>query len=173
MTRLSNNVVLALIESLPVDQRPWTPFTREPMPSLTKVELQQKARAWGCTYAEIKAAYRRGAQDEFWHNSRYNVVIDRAPPTVEGCAAMIQLSITRKDRAPAHDWRDFQRCKNELIGIDHEAVELYPREARVVDTANTYHLFVFADPARTFAFGWTDGLKSSFSGAGAVQRPLD
>jgi hypothetical protein len=35
-----------------------------------------------------------------------------------------------------HDWRDLQRIKNQLVGPECEAVELYPAESRKVDTAN-------------------------------------
>lgn len=53
------------------------------------------------------------------------------------------LSIKTHDKQARHDWRDMQRIKNEICGVEAEAVELYPAESRVVDTANQYHLFVF------------------------------
>jgi len=53
------------------------------------------------------------------------------------------LSIKRIDKEPIHDWRDLQSIKNMLCGSDREAIEIYPNENRLVDTANQYHLIVF------------------------------
>ena len=38
---------------------------------------------------------------------------------------MVWLSIKEKQRA-LKDWRDFMEIKNQLVGEEHEAVELYP-----------------------------------------------
>jgi hypothetical protein len=56
---------------------------------------------------------------------------------------MRYLSIKRHDKEAVKDWRDFQDIKNQLCGEDSEAVELFPSESRLVDTANQYHLWVF------------------------------
>ena len=66
------------------------------------------------------------------------------------------LSIKTHDKQARHDWRDMQRIKNELCGPETEAVELYPAESRVVDTANQYHLFVFR--AYKVPLGFTERL---------------
>lgn len=39
-------------------------------------------------------------------------------------------------------WRDLQRIKDELLGEDAYAVQVYPRKADVVDQADVYHLWV-------------------------------
>lgn len=59
-------------------------------------------------------------------------------------AGVVHLSIRRNDRTTAKDWRDFQRIKNELAGPEWEAVELFPAESRLVDSANQYHLWCYA-----------------------------
>ena len=51
------------------------------------------------------------------------------------------LSIKRRDREPLCDWRAKQRIKNAILGDEWEAIEMYPAESRLVDTANQYHLF--------------------------------
>ena len=86
---------------------------------------------------------------------------------------MIHLSIKRNDRQPIHDWRDLQRIKNELVGPEFEAVELYPAESRMVDGANQFHLWVIIDPAVRFPFGFAERLVSENPGEGAVQRPFE
>ena len=70
---------------------------------------------------------------------------------------MVWLSIKRKDKEPCKDWRDFMDIKNQLVGEEHEAVELYPAKQRVVDTANQFHLWCFKNPKRFFPFGFTNG----------------
>lgn len=39
-------------------------------------------------------------------------------------------------------WRDAQRVKNELVGQDRVAVEVYPAQMEVADEANMFHLWV-------------------------------
>jgi hypothetical protein len=53
-------------------------------------------------------------------------------------------------------WQDFQRIKNELVGEEREAVELYPAESRLIDTSNAWHLW--CPPEGTeWPFGWFRG----------------
>jgi hypothetical protein len=79
-------------------------------------------------------------------NNRYQVIVREHPDGPFG--PYVHLTIRSQDGSPRHDWRDFQRLKNELVGEETEAVELYPAESRLVDTANHYHLWVF----RTYRF---------------------
>ena len=58
------------------------------------------------------------------------------------------LSIKRNDKEPIHDWRDLQEIKNQICGEDSEAIEIYPAESRLMDTANQYHLWVFPKGSR-------------------------
>lgn len=90
-------------------------------------------------------------EDRIFINSRYQVSlrVREAPPPF---GIYIELSIKTRDKAAHHDWRDLQRIKNELVGEWYEAVELYPSEKRLVDTANQYFLFVF--PELDFRNGW-------------------
>jgi hypothetical protein len=67
---------------------------------------------------------------------------------------LVWLSIKRIDKDTIHDWRHLQEIKNMIVGPEHEAVELYPAEARLVDSANQYHLWVLRDPKVRFPFGF-------------------
>jgi hypothetical protein len=49
-------------------------------------------------------------------------------------------------------WVELQRIKNELCGPDFEAVQVYPRQADVMDQADMYHLFVLP-PGAGLPFG--------------------
>jgi len=69
-------------------------------------------------------------------------------------SSLVQLSIARHDGKPCKNWRHFQQIKNELVGPEFEAAELYPAESRLVDMDNEYHLWVNADPMFRFQFGY-------------------
>lgn len=73
----------------------------------------------------------------------------------DGWPDMIHLNARRADREANHDWRTLQFIKNIIVGPEHEAVELYPAESRLTDTANNYHLWVLANPKARFPFGFS------------------
>lgn len=110
---------------------------------------------------------------EIWMNDRYTVIVYEHPNGVR------QLSIRRNDREWPRDWRHFQRIKNEICGPELEAVELYPRESRLVDGANQFHLWVlpagvdvplgYFPPERSVS----DGDEPELQHVGGRQRPLD
>ncbi|MGH9436417.1 MAG: DUF7694 domain-containing protein [Terriglobia bacterium] len=92
-------------------------------------------------------------------------------------AQFTHLSIRRTDRGAAKDWRHFQAIKNQLCGKEREAVELYPAESRLVDTANQFHLWVFAEGVR-LPIGYDQGRHVSDPATtalipGAVQREFE
>jgi hypothetical protein len=89
-----------------------------------------------------------------YRNSRYVVAVRSCPPYTV-------LSIVNLDHSARHDWRDFQRIKNELVGPEAEAVELYPRESRLIDTTNAYHLWARTDVS--FDIGFDRGRHVEFS----------
>lgn len=84
------------------------------------------------------------------------------------------LAIVRRDRTATHDWRHFQRIKNELIGPECEAVEVYPAEGRLVDTNNQYHLFVFPVGVLVpLGYAERDVADGNTEGTMHTQRPFD
>lgn len=101
---------------------------------------------------------------ECWQNTKYTVL---KRSYTDGS---VHLSIRRNDRAAARDWREFQQIKNQLLGSEEEAVEIYPAESRVVDAANQYHLW--SVPGKRIPLGFEVGLKvdNSAPSIGAVQR---
>jgi len=77
--------------------------------------------------------------DEIWLNSHYQVNVRRISKPAGWPCDMVHLSIKRIDKHPVHDWRHFQWIKNELVGEENEAIEIFPAESRMVDTSNQYH----------------------------------
>jgi hypothetical protein len=80
-------------------------------------------------------------------NDVYRVKVRKTPP-------IVHLDISRHDGKPICRWRDLQQIKNELVGPECEAVDLFPAESRLVDTAHQYHLWVMEDTGYRFPFGY-------------------
>jgi hypothetical protein len=66
-------------------------------------------------------------------------------PISNGHPFAFRLAIKRFDTQPVRSWRVLQDIKNEVAGSDRYAVEIYPPESKVTDTANIYHLWVFEE----------------------------
>lgn len=122
---------------------------------------------------ELAIAELRSYYEEIWKNDRYQVLVRRDVAVGKDWPSMIHLSIKRLDRGVIHDWRDLQTIKNELVGANHEAVELYPADSRLVDQANQYHLWVLAESGIRFPFGFPQrevGSTADAARQGARQR---
>ena len=130
-----------------VPDPPWTPF-----------------RQGTASPEQIKAM---GSPHTIALNSRYQVCLYTVDTPL---GPMDWLSIKRLDKAPIHDWRDLQRIKNELLGPEREAVELYPAESRLMDTSNQYHLWALP-PGKRFPFGMVDRCVTEEQALGTRQRP--
>jgi hypothetical protein len=117
-------------------------YTHPKYAYLTEMQMQ----ADGSTFEE--AAAKLKAYDDaclYFRNDLYQVQVRKFFNhgfEVE----MVHLNIRRVDGAPIFDWRHRQRIKNELVGEECEAFELYPAESRLSDTSNKYHLWAFVDP---------------------------
>lgn len=127
---------------------------------------------------------REAAQEQVEHlrgqavymNERYqvNVQVIRAPFGPD-TGDVFWLSIKRRDREVIHDWRELQAIKNQIVGDEHEGFEVYPAESRLVDLANQFHLWVFADPKVRLPVGFRTreviGARAA-AAWGARQRPF-
>jgi hypothetical protein len=87
---------------------------------------------------------------------------------------LVHLNIRRRDGGPImRDWRHFQQIKNELVGPECEAIELYPAESRKVDASNKFHLWAVKDPEYRFPIGFDerDVQYGTSKDPGLKQRP--
>jgi hypothetical protein len=96
----------------------------------------------------------------------------RAERAENPAAEALWLAISRIDGKAIHDWRDLQRCKNEVAGPQREGLEVYPSESRVIDVGNAYHLFVLA-AGETVPYGTRRRMVLGHGIAGGSQRPLE
>lgn len=130
-------------------------------------ELQRLARRAGKkapSKAKARAILEREDACEVWVNDVYMVQVDRSQ------APMIHVSIKTHDKAPIRDWRHFQRIKNEVLGPECEAVEIYPAESRLLDTANQYHLWGYDDPEIRIPLGFNLGREVSDVALGRARQ---
>ena len=76
---------------------------------------------------------------EGWRTNHLAVWIGPEPST---WGDVVHMWVRRHDGSPIRSWALMQELKNELVGEDRVAVEVYPAAADVVDDANMYHLWV-------------------------------
>lgn len=98
---------------------------------------------WTDRYLTMPTYVRRpNGIEKFWKNSLYTVQLFTKPSE---WGDIKLLMVRRNDEGPIRSWSDMQRVKNELAGEDRIAVEVYPKEADLIDQANMYHLWVLPE----------------------------
>lgn len=81
----------------------------------------------------------------FFHTAKLNELFSVQYSTEETeWGAVEHLWIRRHDGKPLI-WREMQRIKNELMGVERVAVEVYPPVSMLVDDADMYHLWVLPE----------------------------
>lgn len=118
---------------------------------------------------------RQTGMDEFgecWENKYYYVSVRRYVrgfPIANSAYAIIGVSSI--DETARHDWRDFQRIKNDIVGDEWEGVELYPSESRLKDPSNRFYLWCV--PPGVIAWGLPGGRSVlAHTESSAPQRPF-
>ena len=123
-----------------------------PIKKRIKAHLETSRKAgFSITREQAKKVVREESRAEMWFNDIYTVLFrsgkdaDQFVGLEEWHGQCAYISIRRNDREPVDSWRDFQEIKNQLAGPNREAVQLYPNEDRLTDTANQYHLWVLPE----------------------------
>lgn len=155
----------------------WQPLKRAtPIPKTPEQReyLVKDLEKHGFSREAILQQIAQAETNETWKNNIYTVTVVREP--IKDGFNMVHLAIRRNDRKPLDDWRHKQKIKNQLLGPECEMVELFPAESRLVDTANSWHLWGSDDPSFRFPVGW-DTTRTVIGEAdpltGAVQRPFE
>lgn len=152
-------------------KRTWTPFERH----FAVGEHQPDRLAFIGAQAN--------GEIEFWSNNLYHVEVvhaEHVPTAAWWKPRMVWLSIRRLERCRLpRDWRDLQRIKNEILGPEREACELFPAESRLNDEADQFHLWAFADERMYYPFGYADRVvreadaDDGRTSTGGSQRPFE
>ena len=121
-------------------------------------EMVRRALAIGIKREAIEKVLDEAANDEIFLSEcgTYQVHVGRNCPNGFGGEPMTRLSIKRVDREPLQDWRVLQEIKNAIMGDECEAIELFPAESRLVDTANQRWLWCFNNPKVRVPIGFTE-----------------
>ena len=130
----------------------WTPLSKvTSIKPLTEKLITEQMRLNNLPREKVIALLEQEViNTQLWVNDLYQVAVRVLDPETK----LLHLNIRRRDGgAIMRDWRHFQRIKNELVGPECEAIELYPAESRLVDTSNKYHLIAVADPTFRFPCG--------------------
>lgn len=150
------------------------PFGKGEWREMERSQIKALAKSAGTSMNQIEKGLRDIREnEEVYLNDQYQVNVRRIKSPF---GDLFWLSIKRLDKEVIHDWRDLQEIKNLIVGPENEGVELYPAEARKVDTSNQYHLFVLADSTKWWPFGFAD--TKVLDGTGEIgkdntrQRPL-
>lgn len=167
------------------NDKAWTPATAGEFRDITS-EYQQQQREWlpddhdaaiqeirdrfglSVEEAEAELDWRTSPTNEMriYESDLYRVFVN---PT--GNPGFVHLSIRPLCGTARHDWRELQSIKNALVGVECEAVELYPAESRLMDEANQFHLWASTDPTFRFPCGSQRRIVADMPGAvGCTQR---
>jgi hypothetical protein len=96
----------------------------------------------------------KGTTLQFYVNTLYTVSVRRYPSgSLFGGGPWAEIGIHCPDGEPRHDWRVFQKIKNDVVGPEWEALELFPAESRLVDPSNYYVLYA----TEKIPLGWFHG----------------
>lgn len=111
--------------------------------------------------------------DRAWvsEDGQYSVMsrLLRAPfGKVEHVAITSAAGCGKCDGSGDIPWAVKMQIKNELFGEKRAAIEVYPSQDRLVDAADTYHLWVF-EKGFKMPFGIHPGMKSLWWLIGAAQ----
>ncbi len=124
----------------PTPKQVWQPLVRDPdwfrKQRLTNTTEMVRAQHPDVTDAQVAALM----PDETWGNDRYTVSVRFLNGDRDG---FVEIGVHNHKRTPHVPWRHLQQIKNEVLGPDREAVQLFPAEDRLVDTANEFWLYVY------------------------------
>ena len=155
----------------------WTPLYRTELNKMSPEQEKDWVDKVGAQYGgrvtreEALKELRLNDTLEVWKNDIYLVLVARNNEEYNG---WVHLSFRRNDREPVTDWRHKQLIKNQLVGEECEAAELFPAESRLGDTANQFHLWCWPEESERFPFGWDHRAVSDVAIEGhTTQRKLD
>jgi hypothetical protein len=117
----------------------WQTMRRAAEPKHSEHDIARMMKLNDMTREEAIEALRA---DEYWWNDTYCATVKRFQSRSPFMPST-QLNIFRRDDGIVRDWYDLQRIKSDVLGVNVEAFELFPAENRLVDTANSYHLWAF------------------------------
>jgi hypothetical protein len=104
---------------------PWLWESRPEAASIINAQMQAWGRCFGCHLTPVYSCqlYRRSTE---W-------------------GEVVHVAIRRHDGGTGIPWADKQRIKDDLVGPERLAVEVFPPRSELDDAANMYHLWVLPE----------------------------
>lgn len=87
--------------------------------------------------------------DRIWKNNKYIAFLLMNDRRWLG-ETWHRIMVRRADSEPIMSWSDMQRIKNELFGLEVEAIQFLPAQSALVDQANLYWFFIRSCDYRRF-----------------------
>ncbi len=131
----------------------WTPLTLVENAGLVG-DMAAIARRLGVSVDMVEdVAGEEFADARLYYNSIYEVIVRPAiaPP------GWTHLTIRRRDGGTTIPWLHKQMIKDQLVGEECEAVELFPAQSRMLDLADAYHLWCNPDTTERLPIGYDAG----------------
>ena len=121
-------------------------FVKASIPDKTWEEHLAEVIKSGSNEEEAKVIWKDMQTSTYYISDTYHVCLRQLEPEEHGFGKdidIIWLSYKRHDRKSFGDWRIKQHIKNQMVGPECEAIEIYPAESRKMDSSNQYHLWCF------------------------------
>lgn len=92
------------------------------------------------SWSETQGLSIKNKPDKAWKSNHHVVQVYRNERLILG-KLMNKWMIRRNDSEPIREWHEIQNIKNEVIGEEVEAIQIFPKASELVDVANMYWLF--------------------------------
>jgi hypothetical protein len=122
----------------PTPKKEWEPLTQTPDWAV-KAKHEQAMEQARVTFPGVAVDQLR-TPAEVWGSSQYTVTVHYLDDNRDG---FVEVGIHNYHRTTHVPWRHIQQIKNEVFGPDREAVQLFPAEDRLLDSANEYWIYVY------------------------------
>jgi hypothetical protein len=109
---------------------------------------KERHKAWGRW--ELMAVRDAHHPFDVYRNREYTATVSEVATGDDYFGVVTYLMCARNDGAAVHSWLDLQQIKTQLIGAEAIALEVYPAESHLLDTANCYHLWILRGRAQNF-----------------------
>ena len=124
----------------PTPKKAWQPLAKDPE-AYRESKRAQVAKMARAQFPDLSdKAIDDLMSDETWGNDRYTVSVHYIGGDRDG---FVEIAVHNHNRTPHVPWRHLQQIKNEVVGADREAIQLFPAEDRLVDNANEYWIYVY------------------------------
>lgn len=151
-------------------------FRKASIPEKSWEEHLAEAIKNGSNEEAAEVSWKDMQASTYYISDTYQVCMRPLEPEEHGFGYFLEiiwLSYKRHDRKSFGDWRIKQHIKNQIVGPECEAIEIYPAESRRMDTSNQYHLWCFPKGAFVPIYIFNDRaiIKGKANYGKSVQRP--